>query len=110
VAVASIALTLTSGTNASPKSNDPPRLVKWHMIGNIGLGMTETRVEYGYGYATKRYSDTGLDFRLYRGSGLIGVSYDRAKHVVWVSTDSSVYRSPTASVSAPRSRSVDVIA
>jgi hypothetical protein len=88
-----IALTLapTSSVHASLAA-DPPRLVRWHLIGNIGIGMTDTRVEYTYGYPIDGSSDNGLDFRLYRGRGRIGTAYDRRGRVVWVSTDSPIYR------------------
>ena len=34
---------------ASPVARDPPRIVPWHEIGNIGFGMTHARVEAAYG-------------------------------------------------------------
>jgi hypothetical protein len=63
-------------------TSDLPRLVQWHMIGNIGLGMTATRIEYAYGYLIKRYSDNHLDLRTYRGRGPIDVAYDGAQHAI----------------------------
>jgi hypothetical protein len=72
--------------------NDPPRLVEWHLIGNVGLGMSDTRVEYTYGSPFDRYTDRGADWRNYRGRGQIDVAYDRNGRVTWVSTRSSVYR------------------
>ncbi|MBA2358280.1 MAG: hypothetical protein H0V84_07640, partial [Actinobacteria bacterium] len=88
------ALMLASGGGASATASDPARLVKWHLIGNIGLGMTATRIEYSYGSPVKRYADKGLDFRIYRGRGRIGAAYDRGGRVVWVSSESGAYRAP----------------
>jgi hypothetical protein len=30
-------------------AHDPPRLVPWSLLGNIGLGMSRARIEYSYG-------------------------------------------------------------
>jgi hypothetical protein len=73
---------------------DPPRLVLWHMVGNAGLGMTETRIKYSYDQPTHAYTDNGFDYRIYQGRGEIGVAYDRSGHLVWVDTSSPAYRTP----------------
>lgn len=84
-------LAITSSVHASLAA-DPPRLVQWHLIGNIGLGMTDTRVEYTYGTPIDRVSDNHLDLRVYRGRGRIEAAYDGGNRVVWLSTRSPIYR------------------
>lgn len=71
---------------------DPPRIVGWHLVGNIGLGMTATRVEYAYGYPTHRDTDSHGDWRTYRGRGDIRVGYDGKSRIVAVGTRSPAYR------------------
>jgi hypothetical protein len=41
------------------------------LIGNVGLGMSDTRIEYAYGSPLDRFTDRGADWRGYRGQGRI---------------------------------------
>lgn len=91
VGTATVAVVFTPSVVATASVSDPPRLVRWHLIGNIGIGMTTTRIEYTYGFPIDRSSDNHFDFRLYRGRGRIGVAYDDRGRAVWVSTDSPMY-------------------
>jgi hypothetical protein len=67
---------------------------------DIGIGMTDTRVEYIYGRPVSGVTDNGLDYRVYRGRGRIKVDYDRRRRVAWVSTQSAIYRTATSFGSA----------
>lgn len=70
---------------AAPAAADPPRIVPWHTIGNVSLGMSKTRVEYAYGRATQRvYGVEG---------GSMMVSYGSVG-VYSISTTSARYRTP----------------
>jgi len=79
---------------AQPTAIDPPRIVPWHLIGNVGLAMSRTRVEYAYGQPTHEpeFTDVaGTGLFTYRGGGDLGVFYEQG-HVVWIETHSSYYR------------------
>jgi hypothetical protein len=57
IALATTALACTiavpsSSPAAAPRTADSPRIVPWHLIGNIGLGMSRARVERAYGRGT----------------------------------------------------------
>jgi hypothetical protein len=77
---------------AAHRTADPPRIVPWHLIGNIGLGMSRARVERSYGRGTVESPPTtnALVWR-YRGRGGIRVEYDLGGHVAMVGTSSPAY-------------------
>src|ERR1043166_2843395 len=76
---------------AAPRAADPPRIVPWQVIGNVGLGMSRGRVEgmYGRGVVVNRPEDS-LVWE-YRGRGVIDVEYDLNDDVAAVATISPVY-------------------
>jgi hypothetical protein len=83
------ALAFVTAATARSSAVDPPRIVEWHMIGNIGLGMSRARVEYTYGNGVP----STRDFTLYRtGRGDIEVQYTRDRHVHYILTYSPAYR------------------
>lgn len=81
VALAAFALVATSAASAT---SDPARIVPWHQIGNIGLGMSKERVEYGYGPAD-RYGQYAVP------GGWLMVNYD-TRGVSGIATNSRRYR------------------
>jgi hypothetical protein len=66
--------------------NDPPRIVPWHEIGSVGIGMTPARIEYGYG-AADRYGF----YSVHGGHLNLWVGYYK-NHVAFVATKSPYYR------------------
>jgi hypothetical protein len=76
----------------STRATDPPRIVPWHLIGNIGLGMSRSRVErlYGPGSVVLSPPRDALVWR-YRGRGAIDVEYDLNNDVAAVETASPAY-------------------
>jgi hypothetical protein len=74
------------------RADDPPRIVPWQLIGNIGLGMSRARVERSYGRGTVESPPTtnALVWR-YRGRGAIRVEYDLGGRVAMVGTSSPAY-------------------
>ena len=71
--------------------SDPPRIVPWHEIGNIGLGMSHTRVERMYGKAINGNPPRDTIIWRYRGRGVIGVYYDANGNVDGLDTESPEY-------------------
>jgi hypothetical protein len=76
---------------AAPRATDPPRIVPWHLIGNIGLGMSRARVEGRYGSGTVARPPRDALFWTYRGRGALQVAYDIDGHVESVETTSPAY-------------------
>lgn len=74
------------------RTSDPPRIVPWHLIGNIGIGMSRARVERIYGRGTVESPPTtdALVWR-YRGRGGIGVEYDLSGDVAMVESGARAY-------------------
>jgi hypothetical protein len=79
---------LTPAALAATAPKDPPRIVPWKKIGNVGLGMTRAAVEARYG-PTK-----GVSSLYFVDGGRLGVSYDDGR-VSSIATDSKRYRTPT---------------
>src|ERR1051326_3472993 len=71
---------------SAPRAADPPRIVPWQVIGNVGLGISRARVErmYGRGVVVNRPEDA-LVWE-YRGRGVIDVEYDLTADVGAVAT------------------------
>lgn len=44
-----VASLFTGAVAAAALRVDDPRIVPWYMIGNVGIGMSRSRVEYAYG-------------------------------------------------------------
>lgn len=80
---------------ASSTVIDPPRIVAWHQIGNIGFGMTHERVEYTYGAPINGNPPHDTIIWKYQGRGVIEVRYDRSGHVNGLSTKSPDYATPS---------------
>jgi hypothetical protein len=76
---------------SSTTTVDPPRIVPWHEIGNIGLGMSHARVERMYGRAINGNPPRETIDWQYRGRGVITVDYDANGHVEDLSTTSPSY-------------------
>lgn len=71
-------------------SADPARIVPWHMIGNIGIGMSQTRVEYGYGQGTISHIG-GLPYETWAvAGGRLQAGFQNG-HVWYVETTSRRY-------------------
>jgi hypothetical protein len=81
-----------------PHAADPPRIVPWHLIGNIGLGMSRARVERMYGRGTVATPLRDAPAWVYRGRGAIRVEYDLNGDVAAVETASPAYASRVAEV------------
>jgi hypothetical protein len=81
------ALALAPPAAAHPV-RDPPRIVPWHEIGDIGLGMSRRRVEAAYGTPLPGGAST---FSVYAGRGTIDVDYDRSGRVSGLRTLSPEY-------------------
>lgn len=80
---------------SSATAADPPRIVPWHEIGNIGLGMSHARVERMYGRAINGNPPRETIDWEYRGRGVITVDYDANGHVEDLSTASPAYSTPS---------------
>jgi len=76
---------------ASPQASDPPRIVPWHEIGNIGLGMSRKRVERVYGHAVNGNPPLGSVIWRYWGRGEIEVEYWPDGTVQLIGTSSPAY-------------------
>jgi len=76
---------------AETSASDPPRIVPWHEIGNIGLGMSHQRVERMYGKAVNGSPPRGTIIWRYRGRGVISVDYGPHGNVDGVYTESPEY-------------------
>ncbi len=81
----------TGAAGASTHAIDPPRIVPWHEIGNIGLGMSRQRVEHTYGKAINGSPPRDSTIWRYRGRGVIGVDYDANGNVDGLDTTSPQY-------------------
>jgi hypothetical protein len=88
--VTAFALALVATANGSRSSTDPPRLIPWHQIGNVGFGMTHSRIEYIYGPPANGQTNPSLEYD-YHGVGTIGVFYDHSGHVNGLDTKSPEY-------------------
>jgi hypothetical protein len=97
-----VVLTAVSASAAAEsRVLDPPRIVPWHRIGDVGLGMTETRVEYTYGQADEHVTPCGYSYHLH--GGILDVDYSPSckrssnpdRRVLAIATDSSYYRTPS---------------
>lgn len=75
------------------RATDPPRIVPWHLIGNIALGMSHRRVERIYGRAVNGNPPRDTVFWSYRGRGTISVDYE-GPYVEALDTTSPVYTTP----------------
>lgn len=85
-----IALTLFTGAATATPALDPPRIVRWHVIGNVFLGSDATRVEYTYGEGKNPLASDYTT--LYRVPGDKLQVIFRRRHVVGVGTTSKRYR------------------
>jgi hypothetical protein len=83
----------SSPSAGAPHAADPPRIVPWHRIGNVGLGMSRARVERTYGRGTMATPLRDAPAWLYRGRGAIRVEYDLNGDVAAVETTSTAYAS-----------------
>ena len=92
-----VACGCSSRPATAPQPGDAPRIVPWHVIGNIGLGMSRVRVEGVYGRGAPATPLRDAPAWVYRGRGTIRVEYDVDGKVAAVETNSSVYVSPRAS-------------
>jgi hypothetical protein len=90
VAVIALAV-LTTSAAASARVVDPPRIVPWHEIGNIGLGMSHKRVERMYGRAINGNPPRDTIIWRYQGRGVIGVTFDANGNVDSLETESAEY-------------------
>jgi hypothetical protein len=70
----------------SAATNDPPRIVEWHQVGDIGLGMTRAHVEAEYGRQPAQLD--AVNYELHGGS--VFVAYD-AGRVQMISVDTTRY-------------------
>jgi hypothetical protein len=109
VAIASAATALAfamaaSGSSSSAASHaaDPPRIVPWRLVGNIGLGMSRARVERLYGRGAVATPLRDAPAWVYRGRGAIRVEYDLEGDVAAVETTSPAYASRSGIHVGPR--------
>ena len=91
LAVPASASSRSSLSAAAPHATDPPRIAPWHLIGNIGLGMSRARVEQLYGRGSVASPLRDAPAWLYRGRGAIRVEYDLNGDVAAVETTSPSY-------------------
>ena len=92
IALGTAAVVCTSSA-AAPRTADPPRIVPWHLIGNIGLGMSRAHVERQYGRGTMATPLRDAPAWKYAGRGAIRVEYDLNGNVAAVETASPAYAS-----------------
>src|SRR5947208_2732698 len=95
-ALAATAVACTIGVPAASSfvtahTADPPRIVPWQRIGNIGLGMRRARVERLYGPGTAATPLRDAPAWKYVGRGAIRVEYDLNGDVAAVETASRAY-------------------
>ena len=81
----------TAPAAAATRAVDPPRIVPWHEIRNIGLGMSHVRVTRMYGRAVNGTPPHDTIVRQYEGRGVIGVIFDRNGDVESLQTASPAY-------------------
>jgi hypothetical protein len=93
LATVAVLLVIAAPATGAPGALDPPRVVPWHLIGNIGLGMSKARVERLYGQGTVASPPKDALVWQYRGRGVIDVTYDLSGNVASVETTSSDYAS-----------------
>ena len=92
LACAAVGPPATATASAGAMPTDPPRIIPWHQIGDVGIGMLKSRVTSEYGPGTNTPGAPELwDYRV-RG-GKLTVSYSRGR-VRSVSTNSQRYRTP----------------
>ena len=84
-------VSVAGSATASSRAIDPPRIVPWHEIGNIGLGMSHARVERVYGPAINGSPPRNTIVWQYRGRGVIEIEYDANGHVESIDTASRAY-------------------
>lgn len=88
-----MAVPSSSPSAATPRAADPPRIVPWHLIGNVGLGMSRARVERLYGRGAVATPLRDAPAWEYRGRGPVRVEYDLDGDVAAVETTSPAYAS-----------------
>jgi hypothetical protein len=69
--------------------DDPPRIVRWHQVGDIGIGMSRGRVEAAYGLPRRRANS--LSYSLHGGEVI--VQYRRGR-VTFIQVSTPYYRAP----------------
>jgi hypothetical protein len=69
--------------------NDPPKILLWHQVGDVGIGMTRARVEYTYGRPPGN-SPLGPTYNLHGGHIVVG--YSRSGNVDQIRVDTPYYR------------------
>jgi hypothetical protein len=82
--VASMLPSVVSGA-----SSDPPRIVLWHQVGGIGIGLARARVEHDYGRPGTSAS-FGRAYALHGGHVFVG--YDHSGHVNQIDVDTPYYK------------------
>jgi hypothetical protein len=83
----------SSSSAAAPRTADQPRIVPWHLIGNIGLGMSRAHVERLYGRGAVATPLRDAPAWAYRGRGALRVEYELNGDVAEVETSSPAYAS-----------------
>ena len=74
-----LGVVLVVGCSSGPRHADPPVLVPWHRIGDIGLGDPKERVVHEYG------REPALGYRLHGGTVQVGFDSGRVTSI-WFST------------------------
>jgi hypothetical protein len=88
-----MAVPSSSPSAATQRAADPPRIVPWHLIGNVALGMSRARVERLYGRGAVATPLRDAPAWEYRGRGPVRVEYDLDGDVAAVETTSPAYAS-----------------
>jgi hypothetical protein len=83
--VVAAALISTLPSSAAPA--DPPRIVEWHAVGGVGIGLPQSRIvaRYGQGKHGVRYNRYALH------GGHLTVQYDRSGHVNGITVEDTPY-------------------
>jgi hypothetical protein len=70
---------MAAGCGSGTRHDDPPVLIPWHKIGDIGLGSSKERVLHEYGKQPE------LGYRIHRGIVQVGFDHGRVTSI-WFST------------------------
>jgi hypothetical protein len=92
VVVFLLAAAVCSSASAQSSTSDPPRIVPWHQIGSVSVGMLRGAVEYRYGQSSNPPTGNAYASAFYRvPGGQLEVDY-KFNRVFQVDTTSPRYK------------------